>query len=344
MITQEEARQLLQLGPQAQHKEIEEKYQQYRRFSLEQLQHISDPKAQEAIQQHLQRLEEAHTFLLAITPYQASKDLPNAPKKPQTPPKSSLMMRGFIGCGSIFLLIIVVPLLMEVWNQYSFRDCPARDAKLCTALKRCKNSQDPQTKALSCWEAAKALHHVGTQESRSLALWCYHKSCELQVAKSCNNLGYLLIEGVRPPDKQPLQTSAKHSFDKSCSLRDPQGCNNLAVYYEKQKGTSAKRRANREKALQFYQKACTLGGAAPCRNLAIFYEKHKPYQKQRIIDAYRRACELGDAGGCRNMGILHERRRIEQANCTDANRYYQRACQLGDRPLCSYQCSHSSTP
>ncbi len=261
-------------------------------------------------------------------------------KASDKPRKMGCFLSSMIGCGTLVILMIALPISMEMLNRYRFQGCPSRDADVCAALQECKRSSTaPKSAGVACWKAAAAFHRIGTAETMQQALALYQKACTHQIPQACNNMGYLLQTYIRASSSYPFPQTALSSFQQACRLQDPQGCNNLATLHEQHASKEPKRRAEHHTIAEAsYQKACTLRNAQACRNLGLFRERWRPRARRLIDQAYQEACRLGDAGGCRNLGFFYEQEKSDPARCKKATPPYQRACKLGDRSLCGYRC------
>ena len=85
----------------------------------------------------------------------------------------------------------------------------------------------------------------------------FTKGCDLNISKSCGNLGNLYYNGESV--KKDFAEAFKF-YQKACSLDYGQSCNNIADLYEKGQGVEQ----NLAMALEFYEKACEFNEALAC--------------------------------------------------------------------------------
>lgn len=151
----------------------------------------------------------------------------------------------------------------------------------------------------------------------------FAKGCDLNISKSCGNLGNLYYngEGVKKDFAEAFKF-----YQKACSLDYEIGCYNVAYSYENGQGVEQ----NLAMALEFYEKACDLKEADGCFSVAWIYDKGEKVEQNssKALNFYQKACDLDNKVGCYNVGVIYNNGKGVSQNFAKALQFYQKSCDL----------------
>ena len=124
------------------------------------------------------------------------------------------------------------------------------------------------------------------------------RGCELGDAASCNDLGYMHLDG-----RGTAQDAARAAalFRAACRRGLMRGCGSLAYLYQTGNGVAQ----SHEEARRLNTKACGEDGPS-CANLGFMLQTGLggPPDPAGAAQIYAKACELRDPLGCSNLGTL----------------------------------------
>lgn len=120
------------------------------------------------------------------------------------------------------------------------------------------DSNDP----LGCYNLAamyiKGDGDNGIKPNAAKSVQYFQKACELDLAKSCVDMGMLYAQGGG--DLQQSYKIASQYFTKACDLGEVKGCLNLAIMYKQGRGVPQ----SQYSVASYYCKACRLGDQESC--------------------------------------------------------------------------------
>ncbi|NUO54257.1 MAG: sel1 repeat family protein [Polyangiaceae bacterium] len=124
----------------------------------------------------------------------------------------------------------------------------------------------------------------------------YEKGCDAGDAKSCNDLGVMLVEGRGGPADL---AGAAARFAKACDTKEANACKNLGITRGKQVP------ADHEAAFKAFQQACDLANALGCYELGRSYLDGRgvPRDQAKGVEFFTKACGMGDEVACGTQGL-----------------------------------------
>jgi uncharacterized protein len=201
--------------------------------------------------------------------------------------------------------------------------CNPKDANECVA--QCAKGNAP-----SCG-AAGSLHvqgEGGASKDDKKARELLTKGCEGTDAKSCSNLGIMMLLGRGGAKDLP---GAVKNFEKSCADADAIACGTLGRLYKAGEGVTK----DETKAFGLLTKGCEGGDDQSCGVVGKMYldGTGAPKDPKKGAELLTRACQGTVAQACVDVGALAEARKDN----ISAKINYQRACWRGSMQGCFEQ-------
>ena len=218
--------------------------------------------------------------------------------------------------------------------KYVQGKCTAKVKQVCTArdLRGCKSLCAQKDRVACSLQANAYFSGQGTRKNMSKAVSYYKKSCALNDAYSCAQLGKFNYSG-----KAGVSQNYKRAYGyylKGCELGDGKSCFKLAMGLMKGKGIAK----DEKTAFLAYNEGCAAGYPAACTNLGKEYSRGNVVKQDFVksFKLYMRACEGGSKTACYNVGVRYSKGKGVSQNTTLRNKYYTRACRLGHKKACKY--------
>ena len=151
----------------------------------------------------------------------------------------------------------------------------------------------------------------------------FERSCKLDFAEGCKNLGATWRDGIGC-DKD--LTKSLPAYLRACELGHAASCNEAGVQYDHGDGTAT----DHERAVELFAKGCDgkdKDGVA-CANLGLCYETGSGTKKD-VAQGYARymqACDLGDLDGCNSAAVLIGKGKGIPKDLALKRQLYQKAC------------------
>lgn len=166
------------------------------------------------------------------------------------------------------------------------------------------------------------------------ALEEFRKSCAMNHAKSCYNVGTLKqADGdAKAETLEEVEQIAK-AYWKACVLGFQKGCVAEARFYS----TDRYGRQDLAKAEAMFSKACFEGETTGCEDLAELHYQGRAANSNLDLAAtlFKKGCdEGGNALNCFNYGLMREKGQGAPKSSAAALEYYRLGCRKGAEPAC----------
>ena len=169
----------------------------------------------------------------------------------------------------------------------------------------------------------------GVGQDLDTATTLYEQACKNDYAKSCSQLGSLLINNPILSDPESGMSYVK----KGCEAGDSKGCVELGVlYYD---GKVIKQDFN--KAKKIFQDTCAEKIGFGCYKLGMMYDKGDGFDvdAKKALSLFREGCDYLDGSSCGRIGhrYLKGGGGVMKSS-KEAVRYFEMGCEHGDNRSC----------
>jgi TPR repeat protein len=157
----------------------------------------------------------------------------------------------------------------------------------------------------------------------------FEKSCKLDYAEGCKNLGATWRDGIGV-DKD--LTKSLPAYQRACELGHAASCNEAGVQYDHGDGTAT----DHKRAFELFTTACKGKEGVACQNMGISYKTGSGVKKDlaQAYASYLQACDLDDFEGCNDAAVLIGTAKGVPKDLALKRQLYQKACDGKDELAC----------